>query len=217
MMKITKLVAFSTVLLLGVAAWAQEFPRYEVGINYSYMRFHPSTNTNSHSLNGGGGSITFNINEYLGIKADLQGTGSNDTEFHIPAGPNFPGGANGTVQGNLFTYMIGPQLKIRAPKFQPYAHVLLGGAHTNVYSGAFTTICQPIAGGCTFSKEPTSDAFALETGIGFDIPINHVIQFRPAEVNYLMTRFTNAFTGANNQHNFVYSAGIVLTFGHTHY
>ena len=89
-MKITNLVAFSAVLLLGVVAWAQEFPRYEVGVNYSYMRFNPSTNTNSHSLNGGGGSITFNINEYLGIKADLQGTGSNDTEFHIPAGPNFP-------------------------------------------------------------------------------------------------------------------------------
>lgn len=214
-MPITKLIVFSTVLLLGVAAWAQEFPRYELAMNYDYMRFNPSTNTNSHSLNGGGGSITFNINDVVGIKADLQGTGSNDTEFHIPAGPVFPGGVFGTVQGNLFTYMIGPQIKVRTPKFQPYGHVLLGGAHSNVYGSAFTTICRPVVGSCGFSKAPAAEAFSLETGIGFDIPINHMVQIRPAEVNYLMTRFSNPFTGANNQHNFVYSAGIVFTFGHT--
>lgn len=214
-MRITKLVTFSIVLLLGVAAWAQEFPKYELAMNYDYMRFNPSSNVNSHSLNGGGGSITFNINDYVGIKADLQGTGSNSTEFHIPASLNFPTGAFGTVQGNLFTYMIGPQVKVRTHKFQPYGHVLLGGAHTNVYSQAFSTFCRPTLGACSFSKGPTAEAFALEPGIGFDIPVNHMIQIRPAEVNYLMTRFSNPFTGANNQHNFVYSAGIVFTFGHS--
>ena len=217
-MKITKLLAFGAVVLLSAATWAQEFPRYEVGMNYSYVRFNPSSNfTSGHSFNGGGGSITFNINEYLGIKADMQGSSSNRTTFNIPSNLSFPNGLSGNVQGNLFTYMIGPQLKIRAPKFQPYAHVLLGGAHTNVYGNAFTTLCQPIVGGCTIQKEPTAEAFALETGLGFDIPVNHIIQIRPAEVNYMMTRFSNVFTGANNQHNFVYSAGVVLTFGNTHY
>ena len=44
------------VLVLGLAAWAQEFPRVEVGGDYSFARFNPNAAyTNGHSLNGGGG------------------------------------------------------------------------------------------------------------------------------------------------------------------
>ena len=96
-MKITLL--FGAFLLLGVAAWAQEFPRAEVGLDYSYARFAPSIpNSQGHSLNGGGGWVIFNINEYIGLKMDLQGYGSNLTSFTIPSTANFPGGANGSKQ-----------------------------------------------------------------------------------------------------------------------
>jgi hypothetical protein len=46
-------------------------------------------------------------------------------------------------QGNLFTYLFGPQVKLRAHKFEPFASLLFGGAHTNVYGNAFTQLCQP--------------------------------------------------------------------------
>jgi len=205
------------VMLLGLAAWAQEFPRWEVGGDYSYARFIPTSNSlNGHSLNGGGGSLDININEYLGIKMDLQGYGSNTTTFNIPANPNFPSGAHGAVSGDLFTYMFGPQIKIRAHGFHPFAHVLLGGAHTNVYGNAFKTLCQPIVGGCSFKSSPASDAFAMAIGGGVDIPISHMISFRPAEADYLLTDFSNKFAN-NSQHNFRYTAGLVFTFGHTTY
>jgi Outer membrane protein beta-barrel domain len=217
-MKWTKAVVFGAILLLGLAAWAQEFPRAEVGIDYSYARYSPSASySKGHSLNGGGGSLTYNFNEYLGLQMDLQGYGSNHTAFNIAPNSTFPGGLHGDVQGNLFTYLFGPQIKVRSHGFQPFGHLLFGGAHSNVYQDAFSTLCQPIVGGCGVSKRPASDAFALEFGGGLDIPINHIITFRPAEVDYLMTRFSNPFTGTSNQNNFRYSVGLVLTLGHTTY
>jgi hypothetical protein len=217
-MNIIKAVIFGAILLLGLAAWAQEFPRAEVGFDYSYARYAPSASySKGHSLNGGGGSATINFNEYLGLKMDLQGYGSNHTAFNIAPNATFPGGLSGDVQGNLFTYLFGPQLKVRAHNFQPFGHALFGGAHSNVYGNAFKTLCQPIVGGCGLSKAPASDAFAMEFGGGLDIPINKTITFRPAEIDYLMTRFSNPLTGTNNQNNFRYAVGVLFTLHNTHY
>jgi hypothetical protein len=217
-MQVRRVLVCGTILLLGMTAWAQEFPRAEVGVDYSYVRYAPSAPySQGHSLDGGGGELNLNFNEYLSIKMDLQGYGSNFSTFNIAPNPTFPLGASGNVQGNLFTYLFGPQLKVRAHHLQPYGHFLIGGAHTNVYGNAFTNICPFIAGGCTISKAPTAEAFALEVGGGVDIPLGKHFAIRPAEVDYLMTRFSNVFTGTSNQGNFRYSAGVVFAFGHTHY
>jgi len=216
-MRFSRTLLAVSILLVNVAAWAQEFPRAEVGANYSYGRFIPSRDSRTpYSLNGGGGSLVVNINEFLGIKMDLQGYKSTTREFVIPARVNFPSGAQGSVSGDLFTYLFGPEIKVRAHKLQPFAHILFGAAHSNVYADAYKTICQPIVGGCAFRGSPASDAFAMAVGGGLDIPINHVISFIPAEADYLLTHFTNQF--ANNvQNNFRYSAGVLFSFGHTTY
>jgi len=215
-MKNKVVLVFSTILSFGMTAWAQEFPRVETAFDYSYARYAPSASyTQGHSLNGGGGALKVNINSYLGILMDLQGYGSNTNTFTIPAGNKyFPGGASGTVQGNLFTYLFGPQIKVRTHGIHPFAQLLFGGAHSNVYGNAFKQICQPIAGGCTFKGAPAGDAFAMAVGGGVDIPIHKNVSFRPAEIDYLLTRFTNQFTNSN-QNNFRYSAGLVFSFGHT--
>ena len=216
-MKVKVLLTFGAILLLGMAAWGQEFPRFELGADYSFARFNPNAAfTNGHSLNGGGGSITININEYLGFQMDLQGYQSKTNNFAIPSGLRFPGGASGKVSGDLFTYLFGPQIKVRAHGFHPFAHILVGAAHTNVYANAFKQICQPVAGTCSFNVSPAEDAFAMAFGGGVDIPIGKVISFRPAEFDYLLTHYTNQFANSN-QNNFRFSAGLVFSFGHTHY
>jgi hypothetical protein len=200
-------------LLVSVTAWCQEFPKAEVGFDYSYARYAPNpAGTQGHSLNGGGGTLVFNVNRYLGIKMDLQGYGSNTSNFIIAPGPNFPNGGIANVQGNLFTYLFGPQIKIRAPKIQPFVHLLLGGAHSNVYGNAFKNICQPVVGACAFSKAPSGNAFALAFGGGVDIPVGHIVSIRPAEIDYLLTDFTNQFNNSN-QNNFRYSGGINFNIG----
>jgi len=202
------LAIFSTVCL----TFAQEWPKVEVGADYSYLRFAPSgPYTKGHSFNGGGGSLGYNWNEYLGIKLDLQGYTSNKTGFNIPPNLTFPTGLSGNVQGNLFPYMIGPQFKVRAHRIQPFAHLLFGGAHTNVYGNAFKTLCQPIVGNCVITKAPTAEAFAMQFGGGVDIPISKRISFRPAQIDYLLTRYSNPFSKTSNQNNLHFSAGIVFT------
>jgi hypothetical protein len=207
----------AVVMLFGLTAWAQEFPRFEVGGDYSFIRFAPSSAyTQGHSLNGGGGSFVVNINEYLGLKMDLQGYQSTTNKFNIPQNPVFPGGATGTVSGDMFTYTFGPQIKVRAHGIHPFGHLLFGAAHSNVYANAFKQICQPIAGTCGFNKTPAEDAFAMIFGGGVDIPLGHTISFRPAEIDYVLTRFTNQFSNTN-QSNFRYAAGVVFSLHHTTY
>jgi len=166
-MKFTKAVGFAAILVVGLAAWSQEFPRAELGLDYSYVRYAPSASyTKGHSLNGGGGSATININSYLGIRLDLQGFGSNHTAFNIAPNATFPGGLHGDVQGNLFTYLFGPQIKVRAHGFQPFGELLFGGAHSNVYQDAFTTLCQPVAGDCGVSRRPAQMLSRWNSGVG---------------------------------------------------
>ncbi len=212
----SKAMIVAVILVFGAAVRAQEFPRIELGGNYSYVRFAPSTpNSQNHSLNGGGGSFTYNFTESLGIKAEFQGYGSTLVGFSIPPNPTIGNTQTitGNFQGNLFTYLFGPQVKIRAHKVEPFVHTLFGAAHSNEYVNAFKTICQPIAGGCSGKATPANDAFAMAIGGGIDIPVNKTISIRPAGVDYLMTRFTNPFTGTNNQSNIRYTAGIVFTLG----
>lgn len=206
-------------MLFGVTAWAQEFPRFELGVDYSFARFSPNAQyTQGHSLNGGGGSFVININEYLGLKADFQGYQSTTNGFTFPKLPSFPNGAQGNASGDLFTYMFGPQLKVRAHRIHPFAHVLFGAAHANVYSNAYKAICNPAVGTgtCNFKQSPADDAFAMAFGGGIDIPVGHIVELRPAEIDYLLTRFTNPFANSN-QNNFRYSAGLVFNLKHSSY
>ncbi len=202
-MKVAKLVIFCVVLLVGVAAWSQDFYRGEVTADYSYARFYPVAHgTQSLSLNGGGGAAVVYFNDYIGIKMDLQGYGSNTVTWTNPSGGFVK------AQGNLFTYMFGPQLKVRAPKFEPFGHILFGGAHSNVYAN-LTKAC---AGPCITSGSPTGNAFAMAIGGGFDIPVSKSFEIRPVEIDYLMTRFTNQFNNSS-QNNFRYSGGVSFRFG----
>jgi len=215
-MNFKTLFVFGTVLLLGVAATAQEYPKAELSFDYSYMHFAPAqANTQNKGLNGGGGAFDYNVNHFFGIKMDLQGYNSFTDKFTIRSSSALPGGANGTVSGNLFTYLFGPQLKFRSQHFEVLTHALAGGAHSNVYGHAFKTICQPTAAGCGVQGSPSNNGWAVMFGGGLDLPINHAVSIRPAEFDYLLTRFGNFFTQSNaNQNNFRYSAGVVFNLGH---
>jgi len=62
------------------------------------------------------------------------------------------------------------------------------------------------------SKAPSSNAFAMAFGGGVDIPVGHAVSIRPAEIDYLLTNFSNRFNNSN-QNNFRYSAGINFSLG----
>jgi opacity protein-like surface antigen len=196
-MKKTFLIGF--VLLFGSAAFAQSDTKAEVSVNYSYMRFNPQNNNiiGSFSLNGGGGAFAYFLTDLIGIKAEFEGYGST-TRTLVATGTN--------VQANLFTYNVGPVIKYRHGKVQPFAEALFGGAHSNAY----VNLCNA-SGACISS--PSNNAFDFLIGGGVDIPVTKNISIRPAEVDYVLTRFGNNFTfGNNNQSNFRYQGGVVFSF-----
>jgi hypothetical protein len=50
-------------------------------------------------------------------------------------------------------------------------------------------------------------------GGGFDVSMNKRVSFRLAEIDWILTRYTNHFTNTNNQNSFRYQGGVVIKFG----
>ena len=114
---------------------AEDNPKLEAFIGYSYLHFHepggdlvidgenfgpvPSLNA---SLNGGSASVSYSPIKHLGLVGDFGGYVSTN-------GGNLGGSA-------IFTYLFGPKIAVRTGKFTPFAQFLLGGATATGAGGA---------------------------------------------------------------------------------
>jgi len=212
-MKIRSALILGVILLFARTALAQDAPRLELSVDYSYIHANPQNNNiiPTFSLNGGGGAGAFYFSKYIGIEAEFEGYGSYTHNIKIPAAYCPPNGCLASAQGNLFTYNVGPIVKFRTSHFEPFVETMFGGAHSNFYGNLYKA-CTGI--GCTTaSKSPSNNAFDFLIGGGIDIPLGEHIAIRPAQFEYLLTRFGNDFThGNNNQSNFRYQAGVVFHF-----
>ena len=200
-MKFRFWVLLAAIVLICGASFAQESHTFEVTGDYSYFRFNPnySGTFDSHSLNGGGGDITVALTSMFGIKGDFQGYQSYK-ECLVGSG------GSSCFNANLFTYMGGPVVKFHTSRFEPYAELLVGGAHSNFYAGA----CNLVA--CA-STNPSNNAFALAFGGGIDIPLSEHVAFKLVNGDFVLTRFGNNFTnGHQNQSNFRFQTGIQFRF-----
>lgn len=201
------LVLIAVALMCTMAAVAQDVPKFEVPLGFSFVNVHPGLSPiTSFNIFGGGGGFVYNVTPWIGIKADFQGytQGSGLKQKLIDNGYT----VNGNVQGNVFTYMFGPQIKKHSGKFQPFGQALFGAAHSNAYGNIYDSIH-----GLT-SASSNNNAFAMEFGGGLDYAITPHFQIRPVEVDYLYTRFgVNGTNYTGNQNNFKYFAGVNFTFG----
>ena len=199
--------ALVVTLVFSMAAVAQDVPKFEVPLGFSFVNVHPGLNPiTSFNIFGGGGGFVYNVTPWIGIKADFQGytQGSGLKSQLTNAGYNVVG----NVQGNVFTYMFGPQIKKHSGKWQPFGQALFGAAHSNVYANVYDTI-----NGVTSSNN-NNNAFAMEFGGGVDYALTPHFQIRPVEVDYLYTRFgINGTSYIGNQNNFKYMGGVNFTFG----
>jgi hypothetical protein len=194
-------------LMIGACAFAQDVPKVEIPVGFSFLNVHPNLSPiTSFNVFGGGGQFDVNFGNYFGIKADFmgytQGTGLKNQLEKLP-------GYSGQANGNAFTYMFGPQIKKHTGMVQPFGEVLVGAAHTNAYASIAN------AEGAVTSGSGNNNGFALAAGGGIDFKINKYLSARPVEVDYLLTRFSanHIANYTNNQNNFRYVGGIVLTLG----
>jgi Outer membrane protein beta-barrel domain len=214
-MRFRNTILLAATLLSGTVAFAQEeTQRVEVFGEYSYLRFNPTLpHLNNRSFNGGGGGATFNITRYLGIKGELMGYGSTSFTTTVGAPIVTPRGTvpAGTFnsQGNMFTYLFGPVVKLPLSRITPFGELLFGGSNSNGYANLSKSI---IAGGGTINASGTQHPFTMAFGGGLDVHINHNFSIRPIELDWVLSRYTNPLTSTNNQNSFRYTAGFVYRF-----
>src|SRR5260370_22082510 len=68
-------------LFVGSVVYAQEQPSFEVGLNYSYLRFNPSGPVGGKSFNVGGGDFNWFVISPIGVQAGLEGYGSTPATY----------------------------------------------------------------------------------------------------------------------------------------
>ena len=116
----------SAIVLITGSAFAQDAPRAEVSVGYSFLRLGGTGGTNQ---NGGDASIALNVNRWLGVVGDVGGYHS--SSFGVGA--------------DTYTFLIGPRFSLRAGEVTPFAQVLIGGAHLTAGIGGFSTSVTPFA------------------------------------------------------------------------
>ena len=213
-MKIPTAILLGALLLGGNAAFAQD--RAVVFLEYSYLRFNPTlTGLNTRSFNGGGGGATLYFLKLFGIKGEFMGYGSTSwtktftSTVILPNGGGVIPAGTYTSQGNMFTYLFGPEVRIPLPVVKPFGEVLFGGSNTNGYTNLKNSINQ---GGGTVTISGTQHPFTLAVGGGLDISVSKKISIRPGEVDYVLSRYSNPLTNTNNQNNFRYCGGVIFKF-----
>jgi hypothetical protein len=119
----------------------------------------------------------------------------------------------------MFTYTAGPVLRFRVKRVNPFAELLFGGAHNNVYADIYKS-CFANRECINLSKMPNNNAFDFIIGGGVDIPFKEHIAIRLAQVDYEPSRFGNSLKVTTSgyssigsiQSNLRAQAGIVFKF-----
>ena len=188
--------------LIALSAVAQEWPRYETSLNYTFTRFGSAIDAPAFNANGGNGQFAVNFNKWFSGVIDLGAVhNSNFTDVTV---------AN---------YMAGPRISVRKSRLSPYFQVLFGGAYAT-QSTAAPIDAIPLEAGISLPPATTiratrqETAFAMAAGGGLDVKLSRHVSLRAFEIEYFMTRLQN-FRGIddNTQDNIRASAGLTFTFG----
>ena len=186
-------IALGCVLLLGIAtaAMAQatsgESHSGDAALTYHWVHTNapPGGGCGCFALNGVGLSGSWNLRSRLAVLAELS--------------VDHTGSALSTNESlTLASYLAGARYRLPDPwmsgphALQPFAQVLVGGAH---------------AGGGIAGVADGTSAFAGRLGGGIDLPVNYAIAVR-VQGDYYMTNFAN--TADNHQNNILLGAGVVV-------
>jgi len=189
-----------------ISAFAQELPRTEVYLGYSFTRVNSGINVPAFSANGGLGEIAFNFNKWFSAVGSFNAV--HNGNIH-----------DLNVDQTMFGYMFGPRLNARLGKVTPFFETLFGATHdSRSFRVPNTTV---VVGGTELAQRfvNSATAFSMEIGGGLDLPISNHLAFRPIKLDYYMTRFQPIFIeglgNANrnrNQSNLLYSTGFNFRF-----
>jgi outer membrane protein OmpA-like peptidoglycan-associated protein len=197
-----------------VSGAAQDTPRAEVFLGYTYTRVNSATNVPAFSANGGGGQFVYNIGRWIGAVADIGAVhNGNIGGYHLDT--------------TLTNFLFGPRIPIRVSnRVTPYFQTLFGGVYgstsyamnippgTVVSPAPVSSTTQNAANAVAVRSAAQQTAFAMAAGGGLDIKINNWLSFRPIGLDYFMTRLQNLRSVEdNNQHHIRYTTGFNFKLG----
>ena len=152
-------VLFALVCVIALPVLAQEGTKAEIFGGYQYTRINPGSGASGENFNGWNMAFTANVNQWLGVTADISG-----------AYKDFSG-----VSAKEHNFLFGPTVSYKkAEKVKPFAHVLFGVSHAGAgFSGTGVS----------------DNAFAMAFGGGADVAVHKNVAVRLFQFDYLMTRF----------------------------
>jgi len=106
---------FMVFMALSVSASGQEesTPRYEIGLNYSWLHVNSANYDYQRTGNGGSGYFVYNLTPMVGLVGDFGGYANTRTGINDKA----------------LTYLFGPRFTWRHSRWNPYVQFLFGGAY----------------------------------------------------------------------------------------
>lgn len=215
-----------SVLLLGIltaaACVAQEVPKAEVFAGYSFVRVNTGTVVNPFTTNGGLGSFQLNFGKHFGVVAEMGGYHSGQVNI---------GSESQQLDQTQYTFLFGPRVSFnKSGQVTPFFHYLVGGIHNSRSFSVPNDLLPPkyvvppgvtVDAGTTSTRfRTTQTSFAMAIGGGIDIRLSRHLSFRPAQLDYLPSRFSpfdipglGTVNDENWQNNFRYATGFTFRFG----
>jgi outer membrane immunogenic protein len=171
------------------AAGAAGQALFDAGGGYTYVRANaPPGGCGCFSLNGANGWLAVNITRSIAVVGEV---GAQHASNVVSTGADL----------TLASYLFGPRYTVRKfGRLQPFAQVLLGGAHA---SGALAPGNSGLAG--------SANGFAAIAGGGLDVRLGEHVSLRAFEADYYFTKFNNSVN--DRQNNLRIGAGIYFRFG----
>jgi hypothetical protein len=161
-------------------------PRYELSGGYNYRTYNP-TGQNRIGLNGGYGSLEYNLLNRIGAEVEVSGAFKNQ-------------GINGDL--SIYNVLVGPEVYPfkHHRRVTPWAHFLFG---ESFYRDDF-----PAYGGFPHAVS-TDSVFSWEGGGGVDVVYKKHWEIRLIEFDYAPTKFLGSGTKTSYRGSF----GVVYRFG----
>jgi outer membrane immunogenic protein len=161
-----------------------DVPRIEFGANYNYFHANaPPGQCGCFSLNGGSGTVVYNITPKWAAVADLMVGHANNVD-------------NSLQNITIFNYLFGPRYTRRmSSRYVPYGQILFGGAKEDV----------------NFQFTINRNSFGLLAGGGVTTRLKHKFGLTLGEVDWVYTRIPNAKN--DRQNNLRIVTGVTYHFG----
>ena len=159
------------------------------------------------NFNGVNASGVYNVNRYVGVKADVSATfnGTEFSETFVEPGTGTTYSASFDTTNSLYNVVGGVQVKdnSREGSFKPFAHAMVGLGH--VRTKLNDVVCTPVALCPVVEDSFSENGFTGVFGGGMDFRLNNSIQIRAIQVDY-----NPLWLGGDVSHNVRIGAGIVF-------